>query len=220
MTRGAARLLRVLFRLSSYRHAVITTRPLAALGYWLRALVSCTEKCTCCFLQNPAFKEALEATRAVPGTYIPCGRTALSTTMLDRVEAADSAEAKRLFLAGVDKLGVTIVGDGKKDCAKRPLVNVLAVSAHGVLVLDVVDCSGEVKVRLQLFLPASHSLAVYRLRARLTTVCLCRAVNSCSSSSRAALRRAALRSTSFRCVCFAAARHQCAPIQAGVGHTH
>lgn len=74
--------------------------------------------------------------------------------MLDRVEATDSAEAKRLFLAGrVDKLGVTIVGDGKTDVAKRPLVNVLAVSAHGVLVLGVIDCSGEVRVRFPPTLP-------------------------------------------------------------------
>jgi hypothetical protein len=116
--------------------------------------VACTVYCcfawlTQCFVrtQSPSFADAVEATQGAVGKYEPVKRITFSSTVLDRVEAAEAESARTIFVSGIAKTGVTVVSDGWTGVDKRPLINVVAISAVAVLLLDVIDTSGETKAR-------------------------------------------------------------------------
>ena len=73
-------------------------------------------------------------------------RTTVGNKLLDELYAREDARARATVLADVRRDGVTIASDAMTSSAsKRCLVNVVAHTRHGVLLLDVSDTRHESK---------------------------------------------------------------------------
>jgi hypothetical protein len=90
------------------------------------------------------YKEAIKAVAACGPTYVPPGRKAIGTTLLDKelaVAKQQVEEAKKKFTGQ----GVTLVSDGWTSVQNRPIINFLMVSSEGATFLTSVDTSGQEK---------------------------------------------------------------------------
>ncbi|KAK9271455.1 hypothetical protein L1049_027046 [Liquidambar formosana] len=76
--------------------------------------------------------------------FVPLGYNALRTTLLKK----ERANIEKLFepIKGMWKeKGISIVTNGWSDARRRPLINLIAVTESGLVVLKAFNCEGEYK---------------------------------------------------------------------------
>lgn len=95
-------------------------------------------------VRSPYWKEMLRTVNEAPKGYKGLGYEKVRGSLLEKeVELVEGA-LKPIRDSWVET-GVSIVSDGWKDSRNQPLINVIAVSPKGAMVLKAVDCEGQVK---------------------------------------------------------------------------
>ncbi|XP_050376408.1 uncharacterized protein LOC126793822 [Argentina anserina] len=93
--------------------------------------------------RNPHYRNSYIRASTLPG-YVPPGYNAIRTTLLAKEKKNIEKHLQPLKLSWKDK-GVSICSDGWSDAQRRPLINVIAISESGPMMLRAVNCEGEYK---------------------------------------------------------------------------
>ncbi|XP_050365630.1 uncharacterized protein LOC126784190 [Argentina anserina] len=95
--------------------------------------------------RNPYYQDSYLRASHIPG-YTPPGYNALRTTLLD-----DERRHIERVLQPVKKTwketGVSLCSDGWTDDQRRPLINMMAASTNGTIMLKAINCEGQYKDR-------------------------------------------------------------------------
>ncbi|XP_050387208.1 uncharacterized protein LOC126803442 [Argentina anserina] len=93
--------------------------------------------------RNPHYRNSYIRASTLPG-YVPPRYNAIRTTLLAKEKKNIEKHLQPLKLSWKDK-GVSVCSDGWSDAQRRPLINVIAISESGPMMLRAINCQGEYK---------------------------------------------------------------------------
>ena len=97
---------------------------------------------------NPNYRSSYTRASHIPG-YVPPGYNALRTTLLDNEKRHVERMLQPIKKTWKDS-GVSLCSDGWTDEQRRPLINMMAASTNGAIMLKAINCEGVYKDRLEI----------------------------------------------------------------------